>query len=112
KPIVDVNQSGWDGVRPIHIASYRGNLAEVEALVEGRADVNAAGDIMASTPLHDAAMQGHAEVIRFLLAHGAEPGTRDKFGHTPLETALVYKHADAAKVLEPVSPPPSNATSG
>jgi hypothetical protein len=33
------------------------------------------------TPLHLAAAQGHAEVVRLLLAAGADPGIRDSKHH-------------------------------
>src|SRR5215471_17714382 len=84
--LTNVNQVGSAGNRPIHIASYRGNLPEIEALVEGGADVNAAGD-MGSTPLHDAVSGGHPQAVKFLLRHGADPSAKDEFGRTALDIA-------------------------
>ena len=52
-------------------------------------------------PLHCAALAGHADVIRVLLAHGAAPGTRDA-GHahrTAAHCAALRGHAECLEVL-------------
>jgi hypothetical protein len=43
-PLHDVNQAGNFGDRPIHVASIRGSLDEIAALVHGGADVDATGE--------------------------------------------------------------------
>ena len=98
EPLTDVNQVGTFGNRPIHLACYRGNLADVIALVEGGADVNAVGDL-GSTPLHEAAERGHIDVIKFLLEKGASSSIRNEFGSTPSEAATVRGFDDIAKLL-------------
>jgi ankyrin repeat protein len=97
-PLIDVNQVGTFGNRPLHMASYHGNLEEIEALVKGGAVVNVVGD-MGTTPLHEAASQGHTEAVRFLLAHGADSDVKDEFGKTPLDWADLGGHLDVATVL-------------
>lgn len=54
----DVNQVGNFGERRLHVASSRGNMEEVAALVEAGAETNAPGDL-GNTPLHEAVSQGH-----------------------------------------------------
>ena len=98
EPLTDVNQAGSAGNRPIHIASYRGNLEEIQALVEGGADVDVAGD-MGSTPLHDAVEQGHTEAVRFLMEHGARPNVENEFGKTPLDIAKESGRFDLVALL-------------
>jgi uncharacterized protein len=80
-PLIDVNQAGTFGNRPIHLASYQGDMEALKALVEGGAEINVSGD-MGSTPLHDAVQGGHLEAVQFLLEHGADPAAKDEFGHT------------------------------
>ena len=41
-------------------------------LLSHGADANAAG-MGSDTPLHDAAVNGHVDVVRSLIAHGADP---------------------------------------
>lgn len=98
EPLTDVNQVGTFGNRPIHLASYRGNLADVIALVDAGADVNAAGDL-GSTALHEAVEQGHVEVVRFLLQRGASTSVKNEIGRTPLEVAMESGRNDIAALL-------------
>jgi len=97
-PLTDVNQIGTFGNRPLHLASYQGDLDAIVALVEAGAEVNVAGE-MAETPLHEAAGQGHSEAVRFLLAHGTRLDVKNEFGHTPLDTADLHGHGDVVKLI-------------
>ncbi len=40
----DVNQVGNFGERPLHVASVRGNIGEIAALIDAGAEVNAPGE--------------------------------------------------------------------
>ena len=86
RKIEDVNQVEHDGDRPIHVACIRGNLEDVVALLEGGADVNAAGDL-GYTPLHHAAGDGNLEITNVLLGHGADVDAKNEFGETPVDLA-------------------------
>ena len=48
------------------------------------------------TPLHQAALQGHVEVINMLSNAGAEIDIRSQLGETPLDVALANRHQEAA----------------
>jgi ankyrin repeat protein len=48
-----VNQPGNFGNLPIHVAAVRGLPEELDALIAGGADVNAAGEL-GNRPLHEA----------------------------------------------------------
>ena len=50
-------------------------------------------------PLHEACVKGFAELIESLIAAGADPVQRDRFGQTPLDLALAYKNPSAVAVL-------------
>lgn len=98
-PLEDVNQVGNFGDRPLHVASVRGNMEEIVALVAAGADVNAPGDL-ANTPLHEAVSQQHLHAVKFLLDNGASPNVKYEFGQTPLDIAREKGRIDIAKLLE------------
>jgi|SRR5579884_1916013 len=102
EPLTNVNQAGSIGNRPIHLATHRGNLEDIVALVEGGADVNVAGD-MGYTPMHEAAGSGHIEIVKFLLIHGAYPDVENEFGMTPLDLAMRKGYADIVELLKGAS---------
>ncbi|MBI3149751.1 MAG: ankyrin repeat domain-containing protein [Betaproteobacteria bacterium] len=63
-----------------------GDLAAVQAAVKRGADLNAPGPFQ-RTPLHHAAKTVGAEVIEWMLAHGANLDARDGDGRAPLHRA-------------------------
>jgi uncharacterized protein len=103
-PLEDVNQEGDTGDRPLHVASIRGNLDEIAALIAGGADVNARGDL-GNTPLHDAAAQGHLEALKFLLENGASSETKNEFDESVIDVAHSQGHNEIARLLASWRPP-------
>lgn len=65
----------------LYEAARRGDAAEVKALLDKGADVNAKFRYGA-TVLFKAAERGHAEVVSLLLERGADPAVRDTFYNT------------------------------
>jgi hypothetical protein len=59
----------------------------LELLLEQGLDINAAAT-NGRTALHGAALQGYDEVIKFLVANGADLYAKDQRGFTALDTAL------------------------
>ena len=76
------------------------DLDEVKARVMMRAKVNARDKSRdGMTPLHAAVENGNIEIIKLLLAKGAQINARNKVGGTPLMWAAVYGNDDAVKEL-------------
>jgi hypothetical protein len=80
-------------------AVIEGDAARVRELLRKGANVNAKHGDYDSTPLHVAALWGHAEVARLLLDHGADVNSRSKDGWTPLHYAAAFGYADVARLL-------------
>lgn len=97
--LTDVNQRGHSGDTPLCVASIRGIIEEVEALLAGGADKNLAGD-RGYTPLHNAAGQGHAVVVRLLLEAGANAGIRNEDGNTARDVAVLMKKEDVIAAFD------------
>ncbi len=76
---------------PIHDDARQGNLPAVRALLQqDRKQVNAVtSDRMVMTPLHFAAQFGQVEMVKFLLAQGADVHARDGNRATPLFRAAL-----------------------
>jgi len=66
-------------------AVFNEDVEEVKARVAMRAKVNVRDKAFDGiTPLHAAVERGNIEIVKFLLAHGAKPNSRDYQKRTPL----------------------------
>jgi len=83
--------ANWSAYIPPMIDKVRARLAEDPTL----ANLQDGG----TSPLHEAANAGNAEVVRLLLDAGADPTLRNGAGKTPLEVASERGHAGVAEVL-------------
>jgi ankyrin repeat protein len=92
----DVNETDKNGVSPLHRAVRFRSPSAVKLLLEKGADVNAVDRRTGSTPLHRAVTHTGApatagkseqivEIIRLLLAHGADRTIKNKAGKTARE---------------------------
>ncbi|ETI57442.1 hypothetical protein F443_00262 [Phytophthora nicotianae P1569] len=88
---------------PLHDACAGGRRHEVAFLLEHGADPDTLGEQVIGcfrrTPLHWAAMRGHARIIRLLVRYGANVDARDVFGRTPLAWACVLNRTRAVEAL-------------
>jgi tankyrase len=90
----DVNATDKNGVTALHHAVRFRSPAAVQALIEYGANVNQACRRSGSTPLHRAVTQTGApgtagrapaarEIVRLLLAAGADPAVANRAGKSP-----------------------------
>jgi ankyrin repeat protein len=94
-----VNQPGNFGNLPIHVASVRGNIEEMEALIAGGADVNAAGEL-GNRPLHEAVGQRHKAAVELLLSAGADANAANNDGRNALEVAEILGFQDIVSLIK------------
>jgi len=86
-------------------AAEKGDLATVRALVAQDPSLVKARDAYGGTALHHAAGNGHLEVVKFLLASGADPTAQDMAQFTPLAYAIGFDRHDIVALLKPLSGP-------
>lgn len=75
-----------------------GDVAAVLRALEGGADANELGPA-GRTLLIEAAVAGNAELVRVLLAHGAEPFLKDGEGESAIMKAAAYGHRKVVELL-------------
>jgi ankyrin repeat protein len=89
---------------PLQVSLLTSSRNAARLLVDRGADVNAR-QAEGVTALHEAAQSGDMQIIRMLLAAGADPrATSPKFGK-PRDMALKGGHKDAARLLDPARKP-------
>lgn len=83
----------------LHDAAKQGDINKVRRLIlEENRDVNFQ-DEDKNTPLYCAAKEGHTDVVKFLLTHGADSSLQCQFTNTALHIATQKNHIDVVKIL-------------
>jgi ankyrin repeat protein len=80
-------------------AASAGDLTTVAAFLANGTTVDIRRRRDGWTGLHAAAAGGHTDVIRYLVAAGADVNAIDRVGDSPLQLATAEHHEDAARLL-------------
>eukprot|EP00056_Hartaetosiga_gracilis_P004619 m.76600 g.76600 ORF g.76600 m.76600 type:complete len:344 (+) comp11889_c0_seq6:351-1382(+) len=86
----------------LHSASWIGDAAALESLLDKGLDPNVPHPSHKSTPLHYAARRGHCEIAKILIAHGADVVAVTKDNMSPYDLAKKYKQHDVSDLLEKI----------
>ena len=84
---------------PLHFAANIGDPARVAAALKKGVEVNAPEAKKASTALMFAAERGFVEIVKTLLAQGANLNHQNKYGFAALHAAASNNHAEVVKLL-------------
>ncbi|MBN00388.1 MAG: hypothetical protein CMJ77_14810 [Planctomycetaceae bacterium] len=77
----------------------RGDLEEIERLLENGAAVNARQPGEGSTALSTAALHGNVDAVKMLIENGARPNWTNQDGNTPLHVAAFLCHPEVLEIL-------------
>ena len=85
---------------PLHYAAFCGLHEVVKVLaIERPQDVNSRSFTGEETPLHLTSREGHVDLSRLLIKHGADVAAQNEDGMTPLHGASGVGHVDVARLL-------------
>lgn len=90
---------GFLGYTPLHEATNQGETSVVRLLLLYGANANAKANGF-YTPLHIAASLDNKDCVAELLKHHADITSKDEFGKTPFETAMIHRCKKSAQILK------------
>eukprot|EP00090_Calanus_glacialis_P034374 TRINITY_DN57688_c0_g1_i1.p1 TRINITY_DN57688_c0_g1~~TRINITY_DN57688_c0_g1_i1.p1 ORF type:complete len:175 (+),score=49.99 TRINITY_DN57688_c0_g1_i1:70-594(+) len=82
------SSDSWSSAGLLWEGAMKGDTSKVREALEEGADVNSAANNKGSTSLHLASCEGHVEVVKLLLDHGADPNHLDRSGWSALDRAV------------------------
>jgi ankyrin repeat protein len=95
-----INAYSEDGYQPLGLASFFGHSDTAEFLIKAGATVNSySNNTQHATPLQSAVAGQHLNIVRLLLANGADPNCRNSRSQTPLHAAAQNGDMDMIRVL-------------
>lgn len=80
-------------------AAAEGNMEKLTELINAKKSLAGNSNDEGLTPLHIACDNGHIDIVRFLLANGANIEAKPKDGRTPLMHAISNDHFEIAEFL-------------
>ena len=93
------NTMSWHHVTLLHDMAQKGDIKKTELLIKHGANINSIDEEYQSTPLGMAARWGHADLVKLLLGHGADPNRSGAVWSTPLAWAMKKKHIEIENIL-------------
>jgi hypothetical protein len=101
KTRVQQSDQGGKKLKPtpaLAVAAEKGDLAKVQKLLSGGADINTRGKYR-QTALHKAILYDHFKLAALLIDRGADVNSTDQYGGTPLSTAVMAGNLATVKRL-------------
>nr|WP_199000428.1 ankyrin repeat domain-containing protein [Flavobacterium sp. ASV13] len=95
KPQMEV---AYDFTSPLTVAVSKGDLDFVKKLIEYGADVNEISEDL--SPLMIAARYNKVDILKVLLANGANPSSKNEKGFTALKYAQLSNATEAIAILK------------
>jgi ankyrin repeat protein len=93
------NHMSWHHVTLLHDMAQEGNLPKTELLIKHGADLDPLEEEYQSTPLGMAVRWGHADMVDYLLAQGADINKAGASWATPLAWAQKKGHTHIENIL-------------
>lgn len=90
------------GMTALHFAARDGQMSSVQALVEARVDVNELSAADQTSPMLEAIYNGHYDVGKYLLDHGADPKLVNVDGLAPLYAVIDMQWANRTCIRLPI----------
>ena len=96
------NISQYDGYgnAAIHLATEKGYRGVCKVLIDAGADVNQRNLSVGWTAVHYAAYEGHTDLLRMLIAHGAIPDLQDSSGDTAETYAREWENNECITIIK------------
>jgi len=88
------------GNTALQLAAERGYRGVCKVLIDAGADVNKKNVSVGWTAVHYAAYEGHSDVLRMLIAHGAVPDLPDNSGDTAEAYAKEWENTECLTILQ------------
>jgi ankyrin repeat protein len=99
----EVEKTGLNNFTSLHSAVLGGHLQMTQLLLEGNADINARDGNYGQTPLMLALRDSNVNILRLLLARGADVQLRDNEGLTAWDHARGARRDDIVAILEGIN---------
>jgi hypothetical protein len=80
-------------------AVYYGNLAEIKSMLSENKNLLNEKNQTEFLPLHIAVVEGHSEIVQYLILSGADINCKGMYGWSPLHFAIKFNQADIVKLL-------------
>lgn len=93
--VVDI----WAEYTPAHIAVRDGDLHELKKIISKDKSLVSEKSTLGFTPLYIASMEGHSDIVSYLLSQGADIEVKNHLEERPLAKAVKFGHIEVARIL-------------